>query len=167
MTTLLRASIPALRQVMITPYSDSPCSVTAAMLTTHGSNLSTLNFQSPKHWGTTVESQPSTILITSPHLRQLSLEYPLPVLALPTGVLHPLHMLTIPRPNARFLHALEALLAQLPALRIVRMRSVRWLRSGVSSKALEAGVQGEMRLWRRRLARRNIRLVDADGNDPI
>ncbi|VDB96564.1 unnamed protein product [Peniophora sp. CBMAI 1063] len=167
MAALLRAEVPALRQLMITPYSDSPCPVTALILSRHGANLSNLNLQPPKHWGTIVDAQPSTILITSPRLRQLSLEYPLPILASPTGILHPLHTLTIPRPNARFLHALEVLLAHLPALRIVRVRGVRWLRSGVSSKALEAGVQGEMRLWRRRLARKNIRLVDADGKDPL
>ncbi|KZV70735.1 hypothetical protein PENSPDRAFT_743395 [Peniophora sp. CONT] len=156
---LLRAYLPVLRQLMITPYSDSPCPTTAALLAAHGTNLNTLHLQSPKHWGTVVDSQPSTLLITSPHLRQLSLEYPLPMLALPVGVLHPLQMLTIPGPNARFLHALEVLLPRLPAVRVVRVR--------VSSKALEAGVQGEMRQWRRRLARKNIRFVDADGKDPV
>jgi hypothetical protein len=50
-------------------------------------------------------------------------------------------VLTIPRPNARFLHEVEALLS---SLTVVRMRAVRWLCTGVSGKALEAGVQGEM-----------------------
>lgn len=167
MAALLRAYLPALRQFMITPYSDSPCPTAAALLAAHGTNLSTLHLQPPRHWGTILDSQPSTILTTSPRLRQLSLEYPLPVLTLPVGVLHPLQMLTIPRPHARFLHALEALLPHFPALRVIRTRGVRWLRSGVSSMALEAGVQGEMRQWRRRLARKNIRLVDADGKDPV
>jgi hypothetical protein len=36
----------------------------------------------------------------------------------------------------------------------------------VSRKALEAGVQGEMHEWRRRFARRGVRLVDGDWRDP-
>jgi hypothetical protein len=37
---------------------------------------------------------------------------------------------------------------------------VRWLRHGMNSHAQEAGIQGEMKAWERRLARRGIRLLD-------
>ena len=79
---------------------------------------------------------------------------------------HPLRVLTIPRPSARFLREVEAMLPRLPTLAIVRARSVRWLCAGVSRKALKAGVQGEMHEWRRRFARRGVRLVGGDWRDP-
>jgi hypothetical protein len=78
-----------------------------------------------------------------------------------------LRVLTIPRPNARFLRELEVLLPHLPSLGVVRARTVRWLRAGVSGKALEAGVQGEMHEWRRRLARKGVRVVDGEWRDPV
>ena len=74
---------------------------------------------------------------------------------------HPLQILSIPRPDARFLSVLESLLPKLPGLKVVRARDIRWLRAGMSSHAREAGVQGEMREWRRRLARRGISVLDA------
>jgi len=163
---LLRTPLPSLLHLMITPYNDSPSPCIYSILAAHGNNLVTLHFNSPKHWPTTLGPHPSTILSTSPHLRHLSLDYPLPMLAVPAGTQHPLQVLTIPRPNARFLYELEALLPRLPSLAVVRARNVRWLRSGVAGKALEAGTQGDMHDWRRRLARRKIRLVDSEWKDP-
>jgi hypothetical protein len=121
---------------------------------------------------------PPPVLTCCPELHYLALDQQLlPVLALlepaqdggggsGSGSPHPLRVLTIARPNARFLREVEALLPRLPSLRVVRARAVRWLRAGVSSKALEAGVQGEMHEWRRRFARRGVRLVDGDWRDP-
>jgi len=42
---------------------------------------------------------------------------------------------------------------------------VRWLRKGMGLRAQEAGVQGEMREWRRRLLRRGIRVLDAEWKE--
>ncbi|KAI0059050.1 hypothetical protein BV25DRAFT_1829363 [Artomyces pyxidatus] len=159
---LLRTPLPALRHLMVTPYDDSPQSPCAALLAAHGATLATLHVNTPKRWPT--GAQPPRLALP-PHVRHLALDYPLPALSLAdTG--HPLQVLTLPRPNARFLRELEALLPRLPQLALVRARNVRWLRRGVSGKALEAGVQGEMREWRRRLGRRGVRLVDGDWADP-
>jgi len=75
---------------------------------------------------------------------------------------HHLKTLSIPRPKGDFWPVLERLLSHLPDLAVVRARDVRWVRQGISARAQEAGVQGEMKEWQRRLARRHIRVVDAD-----
>lgn len=54
----------------------------------------------------------------------------------------------------------------LSGLKVVRMRSVRWLRKGVGGQALEAGYQGEMKRWRIRLGRRGVGVVDMDWKGP-
>jgi len=119
------------------------------------------------------DGPPPPILTSCPELQYLSLDQPLPALTLPAPAQdgesphsHPLRVLTIPRPNARLLRDVEALLPRLPSLTVVRVRAVRWLRAGVSGKALEAGVQGEMRGWRRKFAHRGVRLVDGEWHDP-
>jgi hypothetical protein len=45
------------------------------------------------------------------------------------------------------------------------MREVRKLKKGLSSRAQEAGVQGEAMEWRRRLLRRGVRVLDADWSE--
>ncbi|THH13979.1 hypothetical protein EW146_g6302 [Bondarzewia mesenterica] len=165
-TALIHAPLPSLHHLMITPYDDSLASPTTALLSAHGTFLTTLQLNSPKHWPTIPHPSPSSLLLTSPALKHLSLDYPLPTLKLPQGATHPLRVLTIPRPNSRFLRELEALLPRLPKFQAVRMKNVKWLRRGVSGKALEAGVQGEMRDWRRRLGRKGVRLLDGDWRDP-
>ena len=53
----------------------------------------------------------------------------------------------------------------LPRLREVRARNVKWAKRGMSARAHEAGFQGEMRTWRQTLAVRKVRLYDADGRE--
>ena len=175
--TLLRTPLPALRHIVVIPYSDVHIAPQlAALLTAHGRNLISLSISTARHLPispTTGDTRPLALLGSCPGLQYLALDHPLPALAPPVTQsddppqLHPLRMLTIPRPNARFLRELEALLPHLPALSVVRARTVRWLRAGVSGKALEAGVQGEMHEWRRRLARKGVRVVDGEWRDPV
>ncbi|KIJ65066.1 hypothetical protein HYDPIDRAFT_89048 [Hydnomerulius pinastri MD-312] len=172
MYALLSTSLPRLRALSITPYDDIPYpgSFTSKFLDIHGKSLSTLSFFTPKSWPTRLHPSPCTLFHTCPNLRHLSLEYPLPVLILPastdsTPVVLPLQILSIPRPNGDFWRTLERLLPSLPSLKAIRTRDIRWLRRGMTNRAQEAGVQGEMRDWRRRLARRGIRLLDGDWKE--
>ena len=169
---LLNATLPRLRALYITPYDDVPypMALTTQFLDVHGSLLSTLSLITPKSWPTSFRPSPSTLFHTCPNLRHLSLENPLPALLPPDStdpgqVEIPLQILSIPRPNHDFWRTLEALLPWLPSLSVVRMRDVRWLRKGLSLHAQEAGVQGEMRMWRQRLAKRGICLVDGEWKD--
>jgi len=170
---LLLSPLPSLRRLTVTPYDDIPypASLVTTFLEAHGRNLSSLLLYTPKVWPTRLRPTPNTILHTSPRLRHLSLEYPLPTLNLPSGDVHtseqqlPLEILSIPRPNAEFWRRFERLLPHFPALKAVRARDVRWLRSGMTSRAQEAGVQGEMREWRRRLALKGVKLLDGDWNE--
>jgi hypothetical protein len=174
--TLLRTPLPELRHLVVTPYSGRYAVQLAALLAAHGRGLTSLRINTPRDlfWSTGDVPLPP-VLVSCPELQYLALGRPLPVLLAPAPALddngesprpHPLRVLTIPRPNARFLREVEALLPRLPSLNVVRVKSVRWLRAGVSSKALEAGVQGEMREWRRRFARRVVRVVDGEWRDP-
>jgi hypothetical protein len=183
--TLLRTPLPSLRHLVVAPRSDRHAAQLNALLTTKGRNLISLRINTPRHLPTSTGDVLAPPLLTScPELHYLALDQQLlPVLTLlepAQGVSgdgggdagsgsprpHPLRVLTIPRPNARFLREVEVLLPHLPSLTLVRARAVRWLRAGVSRKALEAGVQGEMHEWRRRFARRGVRLVDGDWRDP-
>jgi len=172
--TLLRTSLPELRHLAVTPYSGRHTAQLSALLAAHGRSLTSLRINRPRHLPTsTGDVPPPQVLASCPELHYLALGQPSPeVLMLPAPPAldgeqpHPLRVLTIPRPSARFLREVEAMLPRLPVLAIVRARTVRWLCSGVSRKALEAGVQGEMHEWRRRFARRGVRLVDRDWRDP-
>ncbi|KAG6842421.1 hypothetical protein C0991_007551 [Blastosporella zonata] len=165
MMALLFSPLPSLRKVTLTPYDDIPypSSIVSKFISVHGESLQSLLLFTPKSWPTRLHPSPSTLLETSPHLRHLSLENPIPAISL-TGS-HPLQILSIPRPIAGLWQILEALLRHLPQLSVIRIRDVRWLRKGMNSRAQEAGVQGEMREWRKRLKRRGIRLLDADWSD--
>jgi hypothetical protein len=175
--TLLRTPLPALRHVMVIPYSDVHIAPQlGALLAAHGRNLISLSISTARHLPIappTGDTRPLALLGSCPELQFLALDHPLPALAPPASQSderqqpHPLRVLTIPRPNARFLRELEVLLPHLPSLGVVRARTVRWLRAGVSGKALEAGVQGEMHEWRRRLARKGVRVVDGEWRDPV
>ena len=175
--TLLRTPLPALRHIVVIPYSDVHIAPQlAALLAAHGRNLISLSISTARHLPispTTGDTRPLALLGSCPELQYLALDHPLPALVSPVTQCderpqpHPLRVLTIPRPNARFLRELEVLLPHLPALSVVRARTVRWLRAGVSGKALEAGVQGEMHEWRRRLARKGVRVVDGEWRDPV
>lgn len=165
MFTMLHSPLPSLTHLTITPYDDIsiPTSLVPAFIQTHGSKLTSLHLYAHKSWPTMLFPSPTTLLHTCPRLYHLSLENPLPQLSICSIYpRHPLRILSIPRPNADFLAVLESLLPKLPSLSIVRARDVRWLRRGMTSRAQEAGVQGEMRDWNRRLGRRGIQVLDAD-----
>jgi hypothetical protein len=175
--TLLCTPLPELRHIVVTPYSDvHTAPQLGALLAAHGRNLISLSISTSRHLPispTMGDARPLALLGSCPELQYLALDHPLPELASPTAQSderpqpHPLRVLTIPRPSARFLHELEVLLPRLPALSVVRARTVRWLRAGVAGKALEAGVQGEMHEWRRRFARKGVRVVDGEWRDPV
>jgi hypothetical protein len=166
MAMLIVASLPRLREVTVTPYEGVPGAQTSALVKRHGPKLDKLAFSSPGGgWPTILYPSPSGILSSYPSLSELLLCSPFPDLFLPD---HPstatnLRSLTISRPASDLLGVLINI-HLLPKLAEVRIRDVRWLRAGMAVKAREAGVQGEMREWRRRLARRGVVLLDADGS---
>ena len=170
LSSLVRSPLPSLRHLMVTPYDGVPSALTSALVSTHGATLYTLAFHTPKTWPPVRGSTPATLLHTSPNLRALSLTLPLPTLIAPpptpaTG--HPLRILSLLRPDPAYLYKLEAwlYLGLLQCLEEVHMREVRWLRAGLSSRAAEAGVQGEMREWKRRLGRWRVRVMDLTGKE--
>ena len=164
MLSLLHSALPSLTHLTVTPYDDifTPNSLVPRFIEKHGAELTSLHLFAPKVWPTMHFPSPTTLLHTCPKLNHLSLENPLPTLTICSIYpKHPLRILSIPRPEPAFLRVIESLLPKLPALKVVRARDVRWLRAGMSSHANVAGVQGEMRDWRQRLARRDIVVVDA------
>ncbi|KAF9446113.1 hypothetical protein P691DRAFT_709154, partial [Macrolepiota fuliginosa MF-IS2] len=165
MLALLYSPLPALQKLTLTPYDDIPypASLASEFLTTHGQNLRSLLLFTPKSWPTRLHPSPTNLLQSCPNLRHLSLEKPLPKLTLHEK--HPLQVLTIPRPDAEFWPLLDKLFPRLPYVYVVRARDVKKLKKGLSSGAQEAGVQGEVKEWRRRLLRRGIRVLDADWNE--
>lgn len=165
MMALLYSSLPSLTHLTVTPYDDIsiPTSLVPKFIEKHGPHLTSLHLYAPKTWPTMLFPSPTTLLHTCPKLRHLSLENPLPTLTICSIYpKHPLQILSIPRPDPEFLTVLESLLPKLPALKAVRARDVRWLRPGMGAIAREAGVQGEMYDWKRRLGRRGIHVLDAD-----
>ncbi|KII93994.1 hypothetical protein PLICRDRAFT_153229 [Plicaturopsis crispa FD-325 SS-3] len=165
MLALLYSTLPSLRKLVVTPFDDipAPASLVSEFVNIHGHNLRSLLLFTPKTWPTRLHPSPQIILHACPNLRHLSLENPLPRLQL--DAVHPLQILSIPRPTPEFWTVLEGLLPRLPALKVVRARDVRWLRKGMTLHAQGAGVQGELREWRRRLLRRGIRVMDADWRE--
>ncbi|KAJ3534919.1 hypothetical protein NM688_g7056 [Phlebia brevispora] len=165
MLALLHSPLPNLTHLTVTPYDDIsiPTSLVPKLIEKHGPVLTSLHLYAPKTWPTMLFPSPTTLLHTCPKLRHLSLENPLPTLTICSIYpKHPLQILSIPRPDPDFLTVLESLLPKLPALKAVRSRDVRWLRAGMGAIAREAGVQGEMHDWKRRLGRRGIHILDAD-----
>ncbi|CAA7268031.1 unnamed protein product [Cyclocybe aegerita] len=167
MLALLHSPLPVLRKLTVTPFEDIPypASLVSEFITTHGADLYSLLLFTPKSWPTRLRPSPTNLLMCTPNLNHLSLEMPLPNIVLTEP--HHLKILSIPRPNAEFWRVLERLFPLLPHLAVIRTRDVRWLRKGISSMAQEAGVQGEMREWKRRLDRRRIRLLDADWRQNV
>ncbi|PPQ79855.1 hypothetical protein CVT25_002911 [Psilocybe cyanescens] len=162
MLALLNTPLPRLRKLTITPYEDVPypASLASEFITTHGFGLTSLLLFTPKSWPTRLRPSPTNLLTCAPDLNHLSLESPLPVLLLTER--HGLKILSIPRPTADIWRVFERLFPFLPNLAVLRARDVRWLPKGISNMAQEAGVQGEMREWKRRLDRRKIQLLDSD-----
>ncbi|KAF5323489.1 hypothetical protein D9611_005522 [Ephemerocybe angulata] len=165
MLALLHSPLPALRKLTLTPYDDIPypASLTSALITAHGHSLTSLLLFTLKSWPTRLRPSPDNLFSIAPKLRHLSLENPLPNLTLNEP--HHLQILSIPRPRPEVWRALDRLFKYLPHLHVIRARDVKWIRTGISTVALSAGVQGEMREWKRRLARRHIRLLDGDWNE--
>lgn len=162
MQALLSSPLPALRKLELTPYDDIPypASLSTEFIIAHGKTLNSLQLMTPKSWPTRLRPSPQNILEYAPTLNHLSLEAPLPNLRLKEA--HPLKILSIARPTPDFWRVLEGILPNLPNLAVIRTRDVKWLRKGVSLMAHGAGVQGEMKEWKRRLERRKIHLLDTD-----
>ncbi|TBU34480.1 hypothetical protein BD311DRAFT_784103 [Dichomitus squalens] len=163
---LLYSPLPALRHLTLTPYDEVsvPGCLVPRFLAVHGQHLTSLHLYTVKQWPTILFPTPATLLDICPALKHVSLELPLPTLTLSQAEQHHLEILSIPRPKPEYFVVLEKLLPKLPRLRFVRARDVKWLRNGMSTKAQQAGVQGEMLLWRRKLGRRGIQLLDAEWN---
>lgn len=160
---LFNSELPSLTKLTITPYDDIPDSPVSQLIAAHGPTLRSLLLFTPKSWPTRLHPSPSNLLDISPNLRHLSLEHPIPNLLLSQP--HHLQFLSIPRPTESTWDLIVRLLSAMPNLCAVRARDVRWLRKGMNARAQEAGVQGTMREWRRRLARRGVRMLDAEWRD--
>ncbi|KAJ4002221.1 hypothetical protein F5050DRAFT_1718411 [Lentinula boryana] len=163
MLCLLATPLPSLTKLTIAPDDDIPSSVSSPFISSHGKTLRSLLLLTQKSWPTRLHASPSTLFQTSPELRHLSLELPLPSLELTED--HYLEILSIPKPSHDSWALISRLLSHLPSLKAVRIRDVKWLRKGMGLRAMETGVQGEMREWRRRLARRGIRVLDGEWKD--
>ncbi|KAF5392530.1 hypothetical protein D9757_002317 [Collybiopsis confluens] len=163
MQSLLSTPLPSLRKLTISPYDDVPSSASSLFIHTHGEMLKSLLLLSRKSWPTRLHTSPTTLLRTCPSLRHLSLELPLPALQLHED--HCLEILSVPKPNHESWLLINHLLPYLPSLKAVRIRDVKWLRKGMGLRAMETGVQGEMREWRRRLMRKKILVLDAEWKD--
>ncbi|KAF8591369.1 hypothetical protein K439DRAFT_998124 [Ramaria rubella] len=161
---LIRSPLPSLRHLMVTPYEDVPSAQTSAIVSAHGSRLHTLAFHTPKTWPPSRHETSTELLHALPALQALSLTSPLPSLTAPL-MAHPLRILSLPRPDLPYLWKLEAwlYLGLLQNLEEVHIREVKWIRSGVCHHAAEAGVQGDMKEWTRRLARWRVRVLDING----
>ncbi|THH11050.1 hypothetical protein EW145_g897 [Phellinidium pouzarii] len=168
---LIHSELPALHSVVITPYGESPAPhcLVAEFLSVHGQSIRSLVLHTPKSWPTVRFSPPAALLRLLPNLLALSLESTRLVLDAPlkegfrTG--YPLSSIWVSRPTPGVRDELLRLLPDLPNLREVRVRDVRWAKSGISPRAREAGFQGEMYTWRRLLAPRGVRVLDANGCD--
>lgn len=159
---LLNSPLPSLKKLTITPYHDIPypASMTSRFIELHGRHLRSLNLLTLRFWPTHLRPSPPTLLPSCPSLYHLSLETPLTALVLNEN--HPLEILSIPRPDAESWRIVQQLLPKLPKLQVLRIRDLRWLRDGISSRAQVAGIQGEMREWARRLSRNGVQVLDAD-----
>ncbi|KAF8516322.1 hypothetical protein BU17DRAFT_92891 [Hysterangium stoloniferum] len=164
--SLIRAYLPSLRHLMVTPYDNVQSALTTALVIEHGHKLHTLAFQTPKMWPPARYATSTELLHVSPCLQALSLTLPLPPLSMPNQA-HPLRIISLPRPDLTYLWRLEAWLfiGLLPQLEEIHIREVKWIRSGLSSRAAEAGVQGEMKEWQRRLDRWKVRVLDNLGRE--
>ncbi|EIN04268.1 hypothetical protein PUNSTDRAFT_55592 [Punctularia strigosozonata HHB-11173 SS5] len=160
---LLHTRLPSLRTLTLTPYHEVASSLVTAFIAAHGPSLTSLLLYTPKVWPTSLCTSPPDLLISCPNLRHLSLEAPLPDLVLPPK--HHLQVLSLPRPNGVLLGKLEGAIQNFPDLRAVRARDVKWLRKGMALRAQEAGVQGQMRDWMRRLVRKQVRVLDSEWKD--
>ncbi|KAJ3845314.1 hypothetical protein EV361DRAFT_875134 [Lentinula raphanica] len=163
MLCLLSTPLPSLSKLTIAPDDDIPFPTSSPFVSSHGHTLRSLLLLTRKSWPTRLHASPTTLLRTSPVLKHLSLEVPLPALELNED--HHLEILSIPKPSHDSWAFISRLLLHLPSLKAVRIRDVKWLRKGMGLRAMETGVQGEMREWRRRLARRGIKILDGEWKE--
>jgi hypothetical protein len=162
---LCSAELPSLRDLTL-----PPCPHASFILEAHGANLQTLTFESDhSSWPPVRYTTPSSLLHLCPSLLSLTLTYPLPALSFPSSPSHLLQSLTIPAPRQdhAFLNLVESNLHLLPSLKTLRARDVRWLKLNLGGRAMEAGIQGELQLWKKRLGKKGIKLLDADGWDGL
>ena len=191
---LITTPLPALRNVVMTPYGDipPPVSLIKPFLAAHGNEIRTLVHSTPKSWPTVVLPPPSDLFYLLPRLTALSFENiptPFPLIPPPnlsspsfserqvrhscndiggSGVEccgHPLVSIWVPRPTLALREAIITLIPSLPHLREVRARDIRWAVKGMSERAREAGFQGEMRAWRLMLGRHKVKMLDALGKE--
>ncbi|KAG8800399.1 hypothetical protein FRC16_002955 [Serendipita sp. 398] len=150
---LSRAELPELRLLTISIYADKEKSDANAFLKVHGSNLTHLTLSATKH---TLEN----LLVLCSSLRYLSLP------TIPTAMMRPITpspiaILSIPRPTMEFLNGVVE--PFLTSLRQVHIREVRYLRRGLGVGAANTGSSAIILEWRRRLARRGVTVLDAQG----
>jgi len=119
---------------------------------------------SPASDSTPAPASPTTILASSPpsHSSSLMRDWSSPRDRVGLSP-HPLRTLSIPRPTPELLsRVVEPIFKE---LREVHVREVRYLRRGMGKGAEGAGNSASIIEWRRRLARRGVRVIDALGKD--
>ncbi len=192
---LINAPLSSLRSLIITPYGDipTPLSLITPFLAVHGSKLRTLVLFTPKSWPTVIYPPPSDLLLLLPNLTALSLEkvrlsLTPPPLPLPSSTTtststttttpkrerervpgHPLTTLWIALPTPDLREALVQHLLLPGALptsgKCARARRAGRRRACPHARSRRGGYQGEMRSWRRTLARFKVRMLDAEGRE--
>jgi hypothetical protein len=154
------ACLPALVNATFAPGAELP-----ALLDAHGAGLQRVSLDAHvPAWPAHPAPSPPDILVRCPALTYLALPTRPTPLAAP-HLPHPLHEVRIARPDDALLAGLVRLRAAgaLPALREVRVLGVRYVGAKLGPRACSAGVQGALRVWRTKLARGGVRLLDCDG----
>ncbi|KDQ18243.1 hypothetical protein BOTBODRAFT_29585 [Botryobasidium botryosum FD-172 SS1] len=175
-TALIATPLPALRSLTLTSYhpltsdptTETTPTLTSAFLQAHGGTLTHLVFPAPPDWPRlTSTSVPPTLFQTSPNLTSIALSFPLSALLppLPDAPPHHLQCINIPRPTEALRKNLGVLLrsGRMGHLKEVRFGAVKWL-NGMTKRALETGVQGELRRWKKQFAGK-LRILDQDGKE--
>jgi hypothetical protein len=174
--TLANSQLPSLRALTISLYTSAPHTDSSKFFDAHASKLTGLTLFNAQTWPPTSTHAPPNLLLKTPNLVYLSLPSSAHRLIAPTrppppaveGILvpsspHPLRTLSIPRPTPELLSGVvEPIFRE---LREVHVREVRYLKRGMGRGAEGAGSSASMTEWRRRLARRGVRVIDALGKD--
>jgi hypothetical protein len=158
--TFVTAHMPSLRHAIL-----PVCSDLAELIQAYGQHLTHLILHvHPVSWPPISVTLPNDLLSICPTLTHLTFPSSPPTLSAPTSP-HPLYWMSIARPDDPLLFSLAAAHGEglLPALAEVRVRGARWLSAALGAPASAAGIQGEMRMWRSRLARRGVKLLDSVG----
>lgn len=158
---LCNAELPMLKRLTISLSKDEVPSEASAFLTTHAHKLEALTLTPAQTWPSIIAPIPNDILILASSLQYLSLPVTTTALLAPESA-HPLRTLSVPRPTMEFLNQV---IPFFPSLREIRIRDVRYLRSGMGRSALGAGSSAIILEWKNRLARRRIKVLDSLGRD--